>query len=147
DRTLCPDDELGTGSPAADRAISLRNGRRSGPAERNRSQPSARSESVPQRISGQVSLARRRGPRRRGDDVSGVPAENESGRQMMHKGRGFFVLLVLFVAIPLSGYTQEKSQIHVLRVQGNVYMLVGADANIAVQVASDGVLMVDTGTA
>ncbi len=35
-------------------------------------------------------------------------------------------------------------EIHALRVQGNVYMLVGAGANITVQVGQDGVLIVDT---
>jgi cyclase len=61
----------------------------------------------------------------------------------------FFVPFVLLVAISLavSARAQENSPIHVLHVQGNVYMLVGADANITVQVASDGVLMVDTGSA
>jgi glyoxylase-like metal-dependent hydrolase (beta-lactamase superfamily II) len=36
--------------------------------------------------------------------------------------------------------------VHTLHVQGNVYMLVGAGGNIAVQIADDGVLLVDTGT-
>jgi cyclase len=35
-------------------------------------------------------------------------------------------------------------EIHVLPAQGNVYMLVGAGANITVQVGSDGVLIVDS---
>jgi len=35
-------------------------------------------------------------------------------------------------------------EVHVLPVQGNVYMLVGAGANITVQIGSDGVLVVDT---
>ena len=38
-------------------------------------------------------------------------------------------------------------EIHVLPVQGNVYMLVGAGGNITVQVGADGVLLVDTGYA
>ncbi|MGA2211665.1 MAG: MBL fold metallo-hydrolase [Bryobacteraceae bacterium] len=38
-------------------------------------------------------------------------------------------------------------EVHVLPVQGNVYMLVGAGGNITVQVADMGVLMVDTGLA
>jgi len=42
---------------------------------------------------------------------------------------------------------QQPPELHVLHVQGNVYMLVGAVGNITVQVGSDGVLMVDTGTA
>ena len=45
------------------------------------------------------------------------------------------------------GSTQQNSEIHVLHVQGNVYMLVGAGGNIAVQVGKDGVLLVDTGGA
>jgi len=38
-----------------------------------------------------------------------------------------------------------NAQIHVLPVQGNVYMLVGAGGNIAVQTGKDGILVVDTG--
>jgi cyclase len=37
--------------------------------------------------------------------------------------------------------------IHILPVQGNVYMLVGAGGNVAVQTGKDGVLVVDTGLA
>src|SRR5262245_57460136 len=37
--------------------------------------------------------------------------------------------------------------VRTLKVQGNVYMLVGAGANIALQIGDDGVLLVDTGTA
>jgi cyclase len=36
--------------------------------------------------------------------------------------------------------------IHTLKVQGSVYMLVGAGGNVALQIADDGVLLVDTGT-
>jgi len=36
-------------------------------------------------------------------------------------------------------------EVHVLHVQGNVYMLVGAGGNITMQVGTDGVLLVDTG--
>jgi glyoxylase-like metal-dependent hydrolase (beta-lactamase superfamily II) len=38
------------------------------------------------------------------------------------------------------------SGVHTLKVQGNVYMLVGAGGNIALQIADDGVLLVDSGT-
>jgi cyclase len=41
----------------------------------------------------------------------------------------------------------ENSELHILPVQGNVYMLVGAGGNITVQVGSMGVLLVDTGLA
>jgi len=40
-----------------------------------------------------------------------------------------------------------NTQLHVLPVQGNVSMLVGAGGNIAVQTGKDGVLLVDTGLA
>jgi glyoxylase-like metal-dependent hydrolase (beta-lactamase superfamily II) len=56
----------------------------------------------------------------------------------------FFLILVIGVG---SASAQQNAEMHVLHVQGNVYMLVGAVGNIAVQVASDGVLMVDTGAA
>lgn len=38
----------------------------------------------------------------------------------------------------------DNVEIHVLPVQGNVYMLVGAGGNITMQVGKDGVLLVDT---
>lgn len=42
---------------------------------------------------------------------------------------------------------RPDGEIHILPVQGNVYMLVGAGGNITVQVGDDGVLMVDSGLA
>ena len=41
----------------------------------------------------------------------------------------------------------NDGEIHVLKVQGNVYMLVGDGGNIAVQLSDEGVLVVDTGLA
>lgn len=41
----------------------------------------------------------------------------------------------------------SKAQVHILPVQGNIYMLAGAGGNITVQVGTDGVLLVDTGFA
>ena len=41
----------------------------------------------------------------------------------------------------------SDGEIHVVPVQGNVYMLVGAGGNIAVQIGDEGVLVVDTGLA
>src|SRR5665213_1722275 len=38
----------------------------------------------------------------------------------------------------------DNVQVHVLPVQGNVYMLVGAGGNITMQVGKEGVLLVDT---
>ncbi len=46
-----------------------------------------------------------------------------------------------------SGPDLSKAEVHVLPVQGAIYMLVGAGGNITVQVGSDGVLLVDTGLA
>jgi cyclase len=45
--------------------------------------------------------------------------------------------------------TQSRTdgEVHVLPVQGNVYMLVGAGGNIAVQAGDDGILIVDSGLA
>jgi cyclase len=42
---------------------------------------------------------------------------------------------------------RAEAEVHVLPVQGNVFMLVGAGANITVQAGDDGVLMVDSGVA
>src|SRR5215813_14405543 len=57
--------------------------------------------------------------------------------------------LFLLVLTSTAAYSQQNQnpQINVLKVQGNVYMLVGAVGNIAVQISNDGVLMVDTGSA
>ena len=60
--------------------------------------------------------------------------------------QALYSVLSLILAAGLA-YTQQYSEIHELHVQGNVYMLVGAGGNIAVQVGKDGVLLVDTGGA
>src|SRR5579863_6502474 len=41
----------------------------------------------------------------------------------------------------------SKAEVHILPVQGNIYMLVGAGGNITVQAGDDGVLLVDSGVA
>src|SRR5437879_11887871 len=61
--------------------------------------------------------------------------------------RKVFCAVLMAAVAAGSVYARQNSQIHVLHVQGNVYMLVGAVGNIAVQVGSDGVLLVDTGAA
>jgi cyclase len=60
--------------------------------------------------------------------------------------RSFGLLFSLVLTATLSS-AQQAPEIHVLNVQGNVSMLVGAVGNIAVQVGNDGILMVDTGSA
>jgi cyclase len=58
-----------------------------------------------------------------------------------------FALMVGLVSAAAAGFAQTGAgEIGVLKVQGNVYLLVGAGANIAAQVGNDGILVVDTGT-
>jgi glyoxylase-like metal-dependent hydrolase (beta-lactamase superfamily II) len=47
----------------------------------------------------------------------------------------------------LSAQQAPPAELHVLPVQGNIYMLVGAGGNITLQIGKQGVLMVDTGLA
>jgi cyclase len=56
------------------------------------------------------------------------------------------VFIYLFDAFASAQQNQNLNsvEIHILPVQGNVYMLVGAGSNITVQVGNDGVLIVDT---
>src|SRR5437879_1747013 len=61
--------------------------------------------------------------------------------------RQVFCAVLMAAVAAGSVYARQNSQMHVLHVQGNVYMLVGAVGNITVQVGNDGVLMVDTGAA
>jgi cyclase len=59
----------------------------------------------------------------------------------------FVPLCGLFLLFSGSLHAQDNLaniQIHVLPVQGNIYMLVGAGGNITVQAGKDGVLIVDT---
>ena len=56
---------------------------------------------------------------------------------------------ILAAALACAAYAQQqqnfdKVEVHVLPVQGNVYMLVGAGGNITLQAGKDGVLLVDT---
>jgi glyoxylase-like metal-dependent hydrolase (beta-lactamase superfamily II) len=68
---------------------------------------------------------------------------------MAMRMRGALVLgmaAALAVAARPSAQT-PASGVHTLKVQGNVYLLVGAGGNIGVQIGDDGVLLVDTGAA
>jgi cyclase len=57
-------------------------------------------------------------------------------------------LFALLIATAGLVYAQNQAaEVHVLPVQGNIYMIVGAGGNITVQVGKDGVLVVDTGLA
>ena len=50
-------------------------------------------------------------------------------------------------APPAGATATPPAEVHILPVQGNISMLVGAGGNITVQTGSDGVLLVDTGLA
>src|SRR5262245_65412615 len=56
------------------------------------------------------------------------------------------IVISLFVEFAAAQQNQNLNsvEVHILPVQGNVYMLVGAGSNITVQVGNDGVLIVDT---
>ncbi len=56
--------------------------------------------------------------------------------------------LGLIFVMAATAFAQPKSNdVHVLPVQGNIYMLVGAGGNIAASIGQDGILLVDAGTA
>jgi cyclase len=58
-------------------------------------------------------------------------------------------LILMAAVVAACGYSQSAPQpddIGILKVQGNVYMLVGGTGNIAAQVGDDGILVVNTGT-
>jgi len=65
----------------------------------------------------------------------------------MKGGFRFFVALILVVSAAGSRLQAQQDEIKTFHVQGNVYMLVGAGGNIAVQTGDEGVLVVDTGSA
>jgi len=54
------------------------------------------------------------------------------------------VLFLAGAAFAQQNQNFANTEIHLLPVQGNVYMLVGAGGNITVQASSDGVFLVDT---
>ncbi len=60
--------------------------------------------------------------------------------------RGVFNRLAALVFLG-TGFAFAQAELHVVPVQGNVYMLVGAGGNITLQVGKEGVLIVDTGLA
>jgi cyclase len=61
--------------------------------------------------------------------------------------RGALLLTLAAVAYAQPDQKAGGSEIHVLPVQGNIYMVVGDGGNITLQVGKEGVLLVDTGLA
>jgi glyoxylase-like metal-dependent hydrolase (beta-lactamase superfamily II) len=62
-------------------------------------------------------------------------------------GAGEAAKLALAALAAAAGAAHAQTSIESYHVQGNVHMLIGAGANVAVQVGDDGVLVVDTGAA
>ena len=62
--------------------------------------------------------------------------------------RAALATVTLLVGLAIVGIAQQNaSEIEVLQVQGNVFLLTGAGGNVTVQVGETGVLVVDTGVA
>ena len=53
----------------------------------------------------------------------------------------------LLLATATFAQQSRDGQVHLLKVQGNIYMMVGAGSNITVQVGKDGIVLVDAGAA
>jgi len=64
----------------------------------------------------------------------------------MSRASAWLVCALIGLAAGAAG-AQTRAEIATVHVQGNVYALIGAGANVAVQVGDDGVLVVDTGAA
>ena len=75
----------------------------------------------------------------------------KSYRAATVRKRNYSWLLIGLVFAAASALTAQQTpppaELHVLPVQGNIYMLVGAGGNITLQIGKQGVLMVDTGLA
>ena len=57
-----------------------------------------------------------------------------------------FLLAVLFTMIlfsPVNAQNYDKVQIKTIKVENNVYMLIGAGGNIGISAGADGVFMID----
>ena len=58
--------------------------------------------------------------------------------------RKIYPLIPLWTLAELAQQNLENAELHVIPVQGNVYMMVGPGGNISIQIGKDGVLLVDT---
>src|SRR2546425_11812682 len=68
---------------------------------------------------------------------------------MGRKASKFLIAMTLTLAC--AAYAQQNQnrgdgELHILPVQGNIFMLIGAGGNITVSVGFDGTLLVDTGS-
>ena len=56
-------------------------------------------------------------------------------------------LVASLLAMATTAIVAQQADVHILPLRGNVYMLVGAGANITLSIGKEGVLLVDAGTA
>lgn len=70
-----------------------------------------------------------------------LPGVRSSLNRMKHGVLGLAVAMSVMAQVELS----SDPGLHILPVQGNIYMLVGAGCNIAMSVGPDGILLVDSG--
>jgi glyoxylase-like metal-dependent hydrolase (beta-lactamase superfamily II) len=81
-------------------------------------------------------------------DRAATPPRRGGESSLLH--RSALIIAAIGLLLSLASLAQAQApnlnnvEVHILPVQGNVYMLVGAGGNITVQVGSDGVLVVDT---
>ena len=89
----------------------------------------------------------RAGARRREDDLSGVPRGAERARRRVDSLTVPSSKSANDVAKRIADQSPRDGQVHVLPVQGNVYMLVADGTNITASVGTDGIALVNTGSA
>src|SRR3954465_9091211 len=117
----------------------------------------ARNQPVAGRIRGEAWLSDSGAARRRGNDVSGISAEarHHAGAAQAAGGekmiRWTALMAAASVAIVLCAQQNRApesrggaARVETLHVQGNVYLLTGAGANIAVQLGEQTVVLVDS---
>lgn len=59
----------------------------------------------------------------------------------------YWASAVIALAVPIHAAEPDSAELDVVRVRPNFYMIAGAGGNIGVQIGSDGVVLVDAGTA
>ena len=77
-----------------------------------------------------------------------VIMKTEVLKEVLEAGGNRLILSVLalgIAAVYASAIYAQMGGLHTLHAQGDVYMVVGANSNTAVQVGKDGVLVVDPG--
>lgn len=63
------------------------------------------------------------------------------------KNKSLLLAAALALLVGSMANGAQQAELHVLPIQGNIYMIVGAGANITASIGKDGILLVDAGTA